>query len=140
MLGGQQIWTARDVVQKGNCLRSKGSILFKVLEMFGHPMSTKENRQTKTFSDTSEHYLNTFNTRIVAGELTTDSFRFLASTSGGSSRGLEEAEVAIANAAAAVDVLLLEHEHIHFVVIAFLDKVRCLVRGGKTTRDLVLNK
>jgi hypothetical protein len=52
-------------------------------------------------------YLNTFNTRIVAGELTTDSFRFLASTSGGSSRGLEEAEVAMANAAAAVDVLLL---------------------------------
>lgn len=49
----------------------------------------------------------TFRTRIVAGELTTDSFRFLASTSGGSSLGLLEAEVAIAKAAAAVEVLLL---------------------------------
>lgn len=44
----------------------------------------------------------------MAGELTTDSFRFLASTSGGSSRGLLDALVAIAKAAAAVDVLLLK--------------------------------
>ena len=69
--------------------------------------------------------LKTFSTRMVAGELTTDSFLFLAaSTSGGSSRGFEDAEVAvnktinqrlgklkyflpIAKAAAAVDVLLL---------------------------------
>lgn len=48
----------------------------------------------------------TFRTRIVAGELTTDSLRFGPAT-GGSSRGLLDADVAIANAAAAVDVLLL---------------------------------
>lgn len=53
----------------------------------------------------------TFSTRIVAGELTIDSLRFLASTSsGGSSRGLLDPEMAIANAAAAVDVLLLEYQ------------------------------
>lgn len=47
----------------------------------------------------------------MAGELTIDSLRFLASTSsGGSSRGLLDPEIAIANAAAAVDVLLLEYE------------------------------
>lgn len=50
----------------------------------------------------------TLSTRIVAGELTTDSLRFFASNSGGSSRGLLDADVAIANAAAAVDVLLLK--------------------------------
>lgn len=48
----------------------------------------------------------TFKTRIVAGELTIDSLRFRAS-SGGSSRGLLDPDIAIANAAAAVDVLLL---------------------------------
>lgn len=51
--------------------------------------------------------LKTFSTRIVAGELTTDSLRFVDRSSGGSSRGLLEADVAIAKAAAAVDVLLL---------------------------------
>lgn len=54
------------------------------------------------------NYLKTFNTRIVAGELTTDSFLLSDFVSGGSSRGLLDAEVAIANAAAAVDVLLLK--------------------------------
>lgn len=54
----------------------------------------------------------TLRTRMVPGELTTDSFRFRASTSGGSSRGLLDAEVAIANAAAAVDVLLLFRERL----------------------------
>lgn len=49
----------------------------------------------------------TFKTRIVAGELTIDSLRFWATTSGGSSRGLLDPEIAMANAAAAVDVLLL---------------------------------
>ena len=38
-------------------------------------------------------YLKTFNTRIVAGELTTESLRLRASISG-SSRGFEEADVA----------------------------------------------
>jgi hypothetical protein len=39
--------------------------------------------------------LKTFSTRMVAGELTTDSFRFrAASTSGGSSRGFDDADVA----------------------------------------------
>lgn len=42
---------------------------------------------------------------MVAGELTTDSLRL--SDFGGSSRGLLDAEVAMANAEAAVDVLLL---------------------------------
>lgn len=51
-------------------------------------------------------YRKTFSTRIVAGELTTDSLRF-GPTTGGSSRGLLDADVAMANAAAAVDVLLL---------------------------------
>lgn len=51
--------------------------------------------------------LKTFKTRIVAGELTTESFRFVDFRIGGSSRGLLDADVAIANAAAAVDVLLL---------------------------------
>lgn len=51
-------------------------------------------------------YRRTFSTRIVAGELTTDSLRF-GPTTGGSSRGLLDADVAMANAAAAVDVLLL---------------------------------
>lgn len=41
-------------------------------------------------------YLKTFRTLIVAGELTTDSFLFLAaSTSGGSSLGFDDADVAI---------------------------------------------
>lgn len=44
---------------------------------------------------------------MVAGELTTDSLRFVDRSSGGSSRGLLDADVATANAAAAVDVLLL---------------------------------
>lgn len=64
----------------------------------------------------------TLSTRIVAGELTTDSFRFLASTSGGSSLGLLEAEVAIAKAAAAVEVLLLTgrcKRFSEFLIIAF---------------------
>lgn len=52
-------------------------------------------------------YRNTFSTRIVAGELTTDSLRLFGRSIGGSSRGLLDADVAIANAAAAVDVLLL---------------------------------
>lgn len=47
-------------------------------------------------SNRKESNLKTFNTRIVAGELTTDSFLFLAaSTSGGSSRGFEDADVAV---------------------------------------------
>lgn len=55
----------------------------------------------------------TFNTLIVAAVDITDSFLFrstvqhLGSCDGESSRGLLEADVAIANAAAAVDVLLL---------------------------------
>lgn len=54
-------------------------------------------------------YRNTFNTRIVAGELTIfRSSSFMVDCSNVSSRGLLEAEVAIANAAAAVDVLLLK--------------------------------
>lgn len=52
-------------------------------------------------------YRKTFKTRIVAGELTISLRSSLASLIGGSSLGLLEAEVAIANAAAAVDVLLL---------------------------------
>jgi hypothetical protein len=44
---------------------------------------------------------------MVAGELTTDSLRFRASISGGSSLGLLEADVATANAEAAILVLLL---------------------------------
>lgn len=44
---------------------------------------------------------------MVAGELTTDSLRFADLSSGGSSRGLLDADVATANAAAAVEVLLL---------------------------------
>lgn len=54
-----------------------------------------------------ETNLNTLRTRIVAGELTTDSLRLADRSSGGSSRGLLDADVAIAKAAAAVDVLLL---------------------------------
>lgn len=50
-------------------------------------------------------YRITFRTRIVAGELTTDSLRL--TDFGGSSRGLLDADVAIANAEAAVEVLLL---------------------------------
>lgn len=51
----------------------------------------------------------TFNTRIVAGELTIcrSSLSLMVECSNVSSRGLLEADVAIANAAAAVDVLLL---------------------------------
>lgn len=53
-------------------------------------------------------YRNTFNTRMVAGELTTrSSISFMVDCSNVSSRGLLEADVAMANAAAAVDVLLL---------------------------------
>lgn len=59
--------------------------------------------------EVQKNYLKTFNTRIVAGELTTDSFRLSDFVSGGSSRGLLDADVAIANAAAAVDVLLLNN-------------------------------
>jgi len=63
-------------------------------------------------------HLKTFKTRIVAGELTTDSFRLrAASISGGSSRGLEDAEVAMAKAAAAVDVLLLLRRMGHSVIV-----------------------
>lgn len=51
--------------------------------------------------------LKTFSTRIVAGELTTDSLRLAERISDGSSRGLLDADVATAKAAAAVDVLLL---------------------------------
>lgn len=50
-------------------------------------------------------YRITFRTRIVAGELTTDSLRL--TDFGGSSRGLLDADVAIAKAEAAVEVLLL---------------------------------
>lgn len=39
------------------------------------------------------NYLSTFSTRIVAGELTTESLRLRASISG-SSRGFEDADVA----------------------------------------------
>lgn len=54
-------------------------------------------------------YRNTLRTRIVAGELTKlrSSFSLMVDCSNVSSRGLLEADVAIANAAAAVDVLLL---------------------------------
>lgn len=53
-------------------------------------------------------YRNTFKTRMVAGELTKfRSSSLIVDCSNVSSRGLLEADVAIANAAAAVDVLLL---------------------------------
>lgn len=56
----------------------------------------KDFKKTQIFKENKPiTYLNTFNTRIVAGELTTDSFLFLAaSTSGGSSRGFDDADVA----------------------------------------------
>lgn len=44
---------------------------------------------------------------MVAGELTTESLRLPSLFCGGSSRGLLDADVAMAKAAAAVDVLLL---------------------------------
>lgn len=53
------------------------------------------------------NYLKTFSTRMVAGELTTESLRLPSLFCGGSSRGLLDADVAMAKAAAAVDVLLL---------------------------------
>lgn len=53
------------------------------------------------------HYRKTFSTLMVAGELTTESLRLPSLFCGGSSRGLLDADVAIAKAAAAVDVLLL---------------------------------
>lgn len=61
----------------------------------------------------NQTYRNTFKTRIVAGELTKfrSSFSFMVECSNVSSRGLLEADVAIANAAAAVDVLLLLHSN-----------------------------
>lgn len=65
-----------------------------------------ENRWCQEIYENVLIYRKTFSTRIVAGELTTDSLRF-GPTTGGSSRGLLDADVAIANAAAAVDVLLL---------------------------------
>lgn len=53
-------------------------------------------------------YRSTFKTRMVAGELTTrSSISLMVDCSNVSSRGLLEADVAMANAAAAVDVLLL---------------------------------
>jgi hypothetical protein len=53
------------------------------------------------------NYLRTFKTRIVAGELTTESFRLRASISG-SSRGFDEADVA---------VLFLKKIHIIYTVL-----------------------
>jgi hypothetical protein len=61
-----------------------------------------------------KNHLNTFSTRMVAGELTTDSLRFRASISGGSSLGLLEADVATANAEAAILVLLL-YSHLKII-------------------------
>lgn len=60
-------------------------------------------------------HLNTLRTRIVAGELTKfrSSFSLMVDCSNVSSRGFDDADVAIANAAAAVDVLLLNVDQSH---------------------------
>lgn len=52
-------------------------------------------------------YRSTLRTRMVAGEPTISFFVSCFTSFGGSSRGLLDADVAIANAAAAVEVLLL---------------------------------
>lgn len=52
-------------------------------------------------------YRITLRTRMVAGDPTISFFVSCFTSVGGSSRGLLDADVAIANAAAAVDVLLL---------------------------------
>lgn len=116
MLGRQQIRTARDVLEEHDGLIAQRLVLLKVLEMLGHPMSAPAQKKYRLKSYKSyinalrrnRIYLITFSTRIVAGELTTESLRLPSvRCCGGSSRGLLDAEVAIAKAAAAVDVLLL---------------------------------
>lgn len=72
-------------------------------------------------------------TRIVAGELTTDSFRSFGCSDGGSSRGLLDADVAMANAAAAVDVLLL-----YFQILE--ETPRALIESSKSRKRFFLMK
>lgn len=95
MFRWKQIRAASDFVEESDCLRSKSVVLFEVLKMFRNPMSGKEvsiDALEKSFPT----HLSTLRTLIVAGELTTDSFLFLAaSTSGGSSLGFEDADVAV---------------------------------------------